>query len=133
MNYLNRLEGFQLPLFRGIDPYYLGNVQRGSVLDLNDTERVLGGAETLKAREQNAICEEIRDSAHGWIEFRQIKRLRKSGDVWECKQAWLHWEEAGGKKRSRYIPKGKYADVEALVYGQRAPLAETLKLLEKKR
>lgn len=88
-----------------------------SSFDEQIAKRVLGGSETL--------------TAHGWIEFRAVKRKRKNGDVWECKQAWLHWEEPGGKKRSRYIPKGKFADVETLVYGQRVPLVHTLKLLEK--
>ena len=130
------LEGFQLPLFRGVDPYYLKNPQ----LDLLEpsieeqfTKRVLGGRESLKAREDNATDRYVKNSAHGWIEFHMVKRQRKNGDVWETKQAWLHWEEPGGKKRSRYIPKAKYADVEESVYGRRALLDETLKLLGKKR
>ena len=96
------------------------------------TKRVLGGRETLKAREGNAT-DGYGKSAHGWIEFHMVKRQRKNGDIWETKQAWLHWEESGGRKRSRYIPKGKFADVEESVYGRCAPLDETLKLLEKKR
>ena len=130
------LEGFQLPLFRGVDPYYLKNPQ----LDLLEpsieeqfTKRVLGGRESLKAREQGATHEYVKNSAHGWIEFHQVKRQRKNGDIWETKQAWLHWEEPGGRKRSRYIPKGKVSDIEESVYGRRSPLDETLKLLEKKR
>lgn len=130
------LEGFQLPLFRGVDPYYLRNPQienlRVPSIKEQFTKRVLGGNETLKAREGNAT-DGYGKSAHGWIEFHQVKRRRKNGEVWETKQAWLHWEEPGGRKRSRYIPKGKFADVEESVYGRCALLDETLKLLGKKR
>ena len=131
------LEGFQLPLFRGVDPYYLRNPQienlRVPSIKEQFTKRVLGGNETLKAREGNATDGYVKNSAHGWIEFHQVKRQRKNGEVWETKQAWLHWEEPGGRKRSRYIPKGKFADVEESVYGRCALLDETLKLLGKKR
>jgi len=129
------LEGFQLPLFRGVDPYYLKNPQLDLLkpsIEEQFTKRVLGGRESLKAREDNAT-DRYGKSAHGWIEFHQVKRQRKNGEVWETKQAWLHWEEPGGKKRSRYIPKGKFADVEESVYGRCALLDETLKLLGKKR
>lgn len=130
------LEGFQLPLFEGIDPYYVANPQIENLLEPDIEEfhkRVLGGNETLKARESNATDRYAKNSAHGWIEFHQVKRLRKDGDVWEGKQAWLHWEEPGGRKRSRYIPKAKVSEIEISVYGLLAPLDETLKLLGKKR
>ena len=130
------LEGFQLPLFRGVDPYYLKNPQmenlRESSIEEQFAKRVLGGSETPKTRESNATYG-YGKSAHGWIEFHMVKRQRKNGDIWETKQAWLHWEESGGRKRSRYIPKGKFADVEESVYGRCALLDETLKLLGKKR
>jgi hypothetical protein len=69
--------------------------------------------------------------SRGWIEFKAVKRKRKSGKTWETQQAWLHWEEPGGQKRSRYIPKTKLADVERSIYEERAPLEKTLELLEK--
>ncbi|MCY7278875.1 MAG: hypothetical protein LH702_35350 [Phormidesmis sp. CAN_BIN44] len=132
----HRLEGFQLPLFRGVDPYYLQNPQiedlRVPSLDEQFLKRVLGGSETLKAREGGATDGYVKNHAHGWIEFHQVKRQRKNGEVWECKQAWLHWEEKG-RKRSRYIPKAKYADVEQSVYVLKASVEVTLKLLEKRK
>jgi hypothetical protein len=91
------------------------------------TKRVLGGVDDATGKETRP------PSTHscGWIEFHSVRRKRKNGDIWETKQAWLHWEEKG-QKRSRYIPKAKYADVENSVYGVRAAIGETLKLLEKK-
>lgn len=102
-------------------------------------ERVLGGDESLKTRESNATHGYVENHACGWIEIHKVKRERKKKDdqgranVWTNKQYWLHWEESGGRKRSRYIPKSKYADVEESVYGLKAPLEETLKLLEEKK
>lgn len=102
------------------------------------TKRVLGGDQNLRARERDATYRYVKNHACGWIEIHQIKRERKKKDdqgranIWTTKQYWLHWEEPGGKKRSRYIPKSKYAEVEESVYGLKAPLEETLKLLEKK-
>jgi len=95
-------------------------------------KRVLGGHQSYQVREGNATGRYVKNPAHGWIEFHMVKRQRKNGDIWETKQAWLHWEEPGGRKRSKYIPKAKFADVEESIYGRRAPLDETLKLLEKK-
>jgi hypothetical protein len=89
------------------------------------TERVLGGDGDTTSRYVK--------TARGWIELHVVKRKRKSGKVWENKQAWLHWEEPGGRKRSKYIPKAKLADVEQCVYDLRKPIRETLQLLEKKR
>lgn len=130
------LEGFQLPLFKGVDSYYVANPTNGKVLEpsIEDLhKRVLGGNETPKTHERDATDRHVKNSAHGWIEFHQVKRQRKNGEVWETKQAWLHWEEPGGKKRSRFIPKAKLADVEESVYDLRRPIEETLKLLEKKK
>jgi hypothetical protein len=70
--------------------------------------------------------------ACGWIGWKETKRERKKRDPWICRQAWLYWEEPGGKKRSRYIPKGKLAEVERSVYELRQPIYETLRVLEKK-
>lgn len=88
------LEGFQLPLFRGVDPYYLKNPQIENLLEPSIEEqflkRVLGGRETLKAREGTATDRAVSNSAHGWIESHLVKRQRKNGEVWECKQPWLH-------------------------------------------
>jgi hypothetical protein len=84
------------------------------------TKRVLGGhSKYLK-------------TAHGWIENHTVKRTRKSGATWEGEQSWLHWEEANGKKRSRYVPKSKLRAVQESVYELQRPIQETLKLLEKK-
>ncbi len=94
-------------------------------------ERQEKSAQTLPP-ERRISQRNLGDAAHGWIEFHQVKRQRKNGDVWECKQAWLHWEEKG-RKRSRYIPKAKYADVEQSVYELKASVEVTLKLLEKKK
>ncbi len=92
------------------------------------TQRVLGGEDDTTGIKKRP------PSTHscGWIEFHTVRRKRKNGDIWETKQAWLHWEEKG-QKRSRYIPKAKYADVENSVYGMRSPIRETLRLLEKER
>lgn len=92
----------------------------------NVLERVLGGGE-------NTTGKHVRSSACGWIESHTVRRNRKSGETWEGQQYWLHWEEPGGKKRSKYIPKSKYAAVEESVYVLRQSIDETLKLLEKKR
>ncbi|MBN8561100.1 MAG: hypothetical protein J0L70_11290 [Leptolyngbya sp. UWPOB_LEPTO1] len=85
-------------------------------------QRVLGGEDDTIRPPSTHSC--------GWIEFHTVRRKRKNGDIWETKQPWLHWEEKG-QKRSRYIPKAKYADVENSVYGMRSPIQETLRLLEK--
>lgn len=67
--------------------------------------------------------------ACGWIGWKESKRERKRRDPWVGRQAWLYWEEPGGKKRSRYIPKAKLAAVEESVYGLKRPIYETLELL----
>ncbi|WNZ24161.1 hypothetical protein HJG54_15715 [Leptolyngbya sp. NK1-12] len=88
---------------------------------------VLGGpAEMGCASDSN-----FETKACGWIGWKQTKRERKKRAPWICRQAWLYWEEPGGKKRSRYIPKAKLAEVERSVYELRRPIYETLKLLEK--
>lgn len=87
-------------------------------------ERVLGGGENTTSRYARTAC--------GWIELHTVRRNRKKGETWEGQQYWLHWEESGGKKRSKYIPKSKYAAVEESVYVLRQSIDETLKLLEKK-
>lgn len=69
--------------------------------------------------------------ACGWIGWKETQRKRKNRDPWVCRQAWLYWEESGGKKRSRYIPKDKFAMVEESVYGLRRPIGETLELFGK--
>ncbi len=69
--------------------------------------------------------------ARGWIGWKETKRQRKNRKPWVCRQAWLYWEETGGKKRSCYIPKTKLALVEESVYRLKRPLAETLALLGK--
>ena len=67
----------------------------------------------------------------GWIEIRITERKRKKADPWRCEQYWLHWEEPGGQKRSRYIPKAKLDAVNNSVYEFRHPISKTLELLKK--
>lgn len=91
------------------------------------------------APEKRVLGGEERSRGCGWIEWHSVKRKRKNGDVWECQQPWLHWEESGGKKRgasprkrSRYIPKARLTEIERSVYELRRPIQDTLQLLEKK-
>ena len=185
----HRLEGVQLPLFEGVDPYREPTDRRKvltqSSIEESPTERVLGGdhvefelwiygeyrriqgvaipltypqgsvlvdyeiaispgkihqgqvqllaSEVQRQTHRESIEPAIGNNKRGWIEIRKVRRWRKNGDLWECDQAWLHWEEPGSKKRSRYIPKAKIASVEESVYGLLSPLDETLKLLGKAR
>jgi hypothetical protein len=77
------------------------------------------------------LAPKFESKACGWIGWKESKRSRKNRDSWVCRQAWLYWEEPGGKKRSRYIPKGKLAAVQESVYKLRRVIGETLELLEK--
>jgi hypothetical protein len=103
-----------------------------------DLKIVLGG----KVVEQVAIAEsslvidplapKFESKACGWIGKKTTERKRKNRQAWVCEQWWLYWEEPGGKKRSRYIPKSKLVEVEYRVYGLKQPIAKTLELLDKK-
>lgn len=81
--------------------------------------------------EADPLAPKSQTQACGWIGWKETKRERKRRDPWICRQAWLYWEEAGGKKRSRYIPKAKLAAVQESVYELRRSVYETLELLEK--
>jgi hypothetical protein len=90
---------------------------------------VLGaGADTL-LETADSLVPKLESKACGWIGWKTSKRERKRRDPWIGRQAWLYWEEPGGKKRSRYIPKAKLEAVERSVYGLRRPVSETLELL----
>lgn len=93
---------------------------------------VLGGGSGNQAPDSDPLAPKCGDKACGWIGKKTTKRQRKNRDSWVCEQWWLYWEEPGGKKRSRYIPKAKLADVERSVYGLRQSICETLKLLGRK-
>lgn len=130
---------------------WLGSIGCEQVADDFDAEEiVLGGqldfglvqmqgqidpaAETLTTPEApieiaDPLAPKFETKARGWIGWKETKRERKNRDAWICRQAWLYWEEPGGKKRSRYIPKGKLAAVEESVYGLRRSIVETLELL----
>lgn len=101
-----------------------------------DLRIVLGGeaADQVSIADTSLIIDppapKFESKACGWIGKKTTERQRKNRDAWVCEQWWLYWEEPGGKKRSRYIPKGKLAEVEKLVYRLKCPIQETLKLLE---
>lgn len=94
-------------------------------------ETVLGGEGGNQASDFDPLAPKCGGRACGWIGWKTTERKRKRHDPWVCRQAWLYWEEPGGKKRSRYIPKAKLADVERSVYTLRRPIRETLELLGK--
>lgn len=93
---------------------------------------VLGGKGGNQTSDSDPLAPKCGDRACGWIGWKTTQRKRKRRDPWVCRQAWLYWEEPGGKKRSRYIPKEKLAEVERSVYGLRQSIYETLKLLGRK-
>jgi hypothetical protein len=103
-----------------------------------DLKIVLGGkvvepvaiAESLLAIDP--LAPKFESKACGWIGKKTTERKRKNRDAWVCVQWWLYWEEPGGKKRSRYVPKAKLAEVEYGVYELKQPIAKTLELLHKK-
>jgi hypothetical protein len=91
-------------------------------------------AETLAISEveleaNDPLAPKFETKARGWIGWKETKRERKNRDPWICRQAWLYWEEPGGKKRSRYIPKAQLAAVQESVYELRRSIIETLELL----
>jgi hypothetical protein len=90
---------------------------------------VLGGEEDTSPGTADPLAPKLESKACGWIGWKTSKRERKRRDPWVCRQAWLYWEEPGGKKRSRYIPKAKLEAVERSVYGLKRPVKETLELL----
>lgn len=92
---------------------------------------VLGGPVGEEPSNPTEFAPAIGSRARGWIGWKETKRQRKNRKPWVCRQAWLYWEETGGKKRSCYIPKAKLALVEESVYRLKRPLAETLALLGK--
>jgi hypothetical protein len=93
---------------------------------------VLGGDEFAGTQEADPLALNFESKACGWIGWKESKRERKKRDAWICRQAWLYWEEPGGKKRSRYIPKSKLAAVQESVYELRRTIGETLEILGKK-
>jgi hypothetical protein len=97
-----------------------------------ESEKIVLGGNRSTEPEADPLALNFESKACGWIGWKESKRERKKRDPWICRQAWLYWEEPGGKKRSRYIPKGKLAAVRKSVYEARRPLTETLSLLEKK-
>lgn len=90
---------------------------------------VLGG--NLATIEADPPALKSHPRACGWLEEKTSERKRKNRNPWLCKQWWLHWEEPGGKKRSRYVPNRKLAQVKHSVYCLKNLIDETLKLLEK--
>lgn len=123
---------------------YGSGVEHPHTLDtlIEPSKIVLGGrldreepinlpSKELQAQAVDPLAPKFEAKACGWIGWKESKRERKRRDPWICRQAWLYWEEPGGKKRSRYIPKAKLAAVEESVYGLKRPIYQTLELLEK--
>jgi hypothetical protein len=102
------------------------------VSTVSSEETVLGGESSVQSATSDSSVPNCGDRACGWIAKKTTARKRKNRDAWVCEQWWLYWEEPGGKKRSRYIPKSKLAEVEQSVYGLKQPIAKTLELLDKK-
>lgn len=147
------IRGIQLPLISGVDPYaipaepttkiVLGGMPETKTLqelqadkEFGDDDSSVGpldqsGQSGQPESDPPALNSESR--ACGWLEEKTTERKRKHRDPWICKQWWLHWEESGGRKRSRYIPKAKLADIEHSVYGLKRPIQETLELLGTKK
>ena len=101
---------------------------------------VLGGRMALELEDEivlaapdgnDPLAPKVESKACGWIGWKESKRSRKKRDPWVCRQAWLYWEEPGGNKRSRYIPKAKLAKVQESVYELRRAIGETLEILGK--
>lgn len=92
---------------------------------------MLGGLVSEEPAAYGVSTLAVGSRARGWIGWKETKCPRKNRKPWVCRQAWLYWEEPGGKKRSCYIPKAKLALVEESVYRLKRPLAETLALLGK--
>jgi hypothetical protein len=100
----------------------------GEMAPEQDEETVLGGQ---LPNTVDPLAPKFESRACGWIGWKETKRSRKKRDPWVCRQAWLYWEEPSGKKRSRYIPKGKLAVVQESVYVVRRAIGETLEILGK--
>lgn len=111
--------------FAATEPIDQAKLSPAAASDLSDPLALK--IETTQSPDPLAPIFETR--ACGWIGWKESKRERKRLDPWICRQAWLYWEEPGGKKRSRYIPKAKLAAVEESVYGLKRPIYETLELL----
>jgi hypothetical protein len=118
----NPIRGVQLSALPGVLPYLIP--------DEDSEKTVLGGSQPTSEIDPPALKSDR--IGCGWLEEKTTERKRKNRDPWICKQWWLHWEEPGGKKRSRYVPKKRLADVEHSVYVLKRLIDETLKLLEKK-
>jgi hypothetical protein len=121
------------------DPLALNFQVRDAALGLHllgcgttNEKTVLGGKGAAGDVESDPLALNFESRACGWIGWKESKRERKKRDVWICRQAWLYWEEPGGKKRSRYIPKAKLAAVQESVYELRRTIGETLEILGKK-
>lgn len=103
-----------------------------SVSAVSSVETVLAGEIDAQPATSDLPAPKCGDRACGWIGKKMTERKRKNRQAWVCEQWWLYWEEPGGKKRSRYVPKSKLAEVEYGVYGLKQPIAKTLELLDKK-
>jgi hypothetical protein len=103
-----------------------------SVSAVSSAETVLGGEIDAQPATSDLPTPKCGNRACGWISKKTTERKCKNREAWVCEQWWLYWEEPGGRKRSRYIPKAKLAEVEYGVYGLKQPIAKTLELLDKK-
>lgn len=91
------------------------------------TRRVLGGVDDARELDK----EKRPPSTHYflWVWVDRVSYCSTEAEEWGClgDEATLAALGRVGRKRSRYIPKAKYADVEHSVYGMRSPIWETLK------
>lgn len=80
------------------------------------SERVLGDKEDCEPDplKIDAIGRGKKGFGHGSIDWKPVKRKRKSGRVWESKQAWYQWEDERGK-HCRYLRKGVDLAVQRLL------------------
>lgn len=144
------IRGVQLSFVPGVAPYDIpdelapktvlgGQPETKTLQGFQVNEKLCGDAPLFNHLDQQAHQEidppalNSESCACGWLEEKTTERKRKNRDPWICKQWWLHWEEPGGRKRSRYVPKAKLADVEHSVYGLKRPIQETLELLGTKK
>jgi hypothetical protein len=82
-----------------------------------DAERVLGDKEYIDEvapLKIDAIGRGKKGFGHGSIDMKPVRRKRKSGRIWESKQAWYQWEDESGK-HCRYLRKGQDLTVQRLL------------------
>jgi hypothetical protein len=87
------------------------------IINAEESERVLGDKDYIDEvapLKIDAIGRGKKGFGHGSIDMKPVRRKRKSGRIWESKQAWYQWEDESGK-HCRYLRKGVDLTVQRLI------------------